>query len=431
MALRLRGGMVCTPQGLLADVDVVVDGERIRAIEPTASAGDEEVIDAGGCFVLPGFVEVHAHGARLFEFTAGYFQPGSGEFDGSEESWHRGLPAYARFLAQTGVANATVATWAAPVGQLARAYAFLRDYMDSDGNGRDGARLLGGNLEGTFINRDMAGAQNPARVLDPDPATFDAINRAGALRMANVVPDGGEPALALIDHLRRVGVVAGLGHTSATAEQVGEAVRHGTRYCVHFTNGPTGGSYKPFHGGGVIEAVLQTAELYAELIADMHHVNPAYVRDIIARKGTRRVMVVTDQMFATGAAEVSRFDIGGIGGIVSEDRSYVFVEGKPNTLFSSVLTMDVGFSNILSLLTRDMPGIWHERHEALGVEEALTATVRMCATNAAEMLGIDADTGSIEPGKRADLVVAAIDGGPGAWRLSVRRTLVGGVEVCR
>jgi len=429
MDFTIRNARVCTPEGVRDAADVAVEDGRITQVGPPSEESRGDVIDAHGMYLVPGFIDPHAHGARLFEFTAGRFRPESGDFDGADESWRSGLPQYAAFLARTGVTNVCVATWAAPVEQLARAYGFLRDYMHGPGNGRDGARFLGGNLEGTFLNPDMAGAQNPDLVLAPDPATFDAINRAGAIRMANVVPDHGEPAYRLIDHLTENCVVPGFGHTNATALQVREGVRRGLRYCVHFTNGPTGGSYKPFNRGGAIEAVLQTPGLYAELILDTYHVNPAYVRDIIRRKGGHRVMVVTDQMFATDADEVTAFTISGIRGILSADRRYVQVEGKPNTLFSSVLTMDAGFSNLLSLLTREMAGVWNARHEAMPLAQAVAATARMCASNTADMLGIAGDTGRIAPGKRADLVLGRIEGEPGTYALRVERTYVAGERV--
>ena len=80
-----------------------------------------------------------------------------------------------------------------------------------------------------------------------------------------------------------------------------EAIKAGLKYCIHFTNGPTGGSYKPFNGGGTIEAVLKFDELYAELIADGFHVNPLYIRDIIRRKGVDKIIGMTDCQFVAGS----------------------------------------------------------------------------------------------------------------------------------
>ena len=426
MNFTIRNGRVCMPEGIRDGVDVLVADGRILSITEPGGEPAGEIIDASGCYVLPGFIDPHAHGAQLFEFTAGYFRPATGDFDDSDESWQRGLPAYARFSASTGTCGVCPSTWAAPIPQLARVYRFLRDYIDSPANGADGARFIGGNLEGTFINPDMAGAQNPALVLEPGRRSFDAINEAGAIRLVNICPERGDGALDLIRYVAERGLTPGFGHTNATAAQVAEGVARGLRFCVHFTNGPTGGSYKPFNGGGSIEAVLRTRELYAEQILDTYHVNPAYVRDIVARKGVNRIIVVTDQMFATGSEEVTSFEIGGIRGALSDDGRYVRVADKPNTLFSSVLTMDVAFGNLLSLLTCEMEGVWHGRHEAMPLDAAIAATARMCSTNAAQMMGIGNDSGSVSEGSRADLVIGRIDGEPGRHTFTVEKTCVAG-----
>lgn len=432
----LHGGQVVTRRSV-RPADIIIAGERIQAIELPRRRATGRVIDARGCYILPGFIDVHAHGAQLFEFTGGYFRPRTQDFDEGDDAWRRGLPAYAAFLARTGVTSACVATWAASVETLARVLGFLREYLNSGRNGRDGARFLGGNLEGTFINPRMCGAQNPRFILPPEPRTLDAINRAGVLRMANIVPDAGEAAFHLIEHAVTRGIVPGFGHTDATATQVCEGVQRGLRYCVHFLNGPIGGSYKPFDGGGAVEGVLATRDLYVELILDLCHVSPAYVRAVIARKGSDRIMAVTDQMFATGATGVSAFTLGGIRGVISDDGRYVRVAGAPAgvtpnkrlTLFSSVLTMDVAFGNLLSLLTRRVAGVWTPWHPAMPFRRALTAAARMCATNAATMLGLGGETGSIARGKRADLLVGRITGRPGKYRLHVKRVYVAGREV--
>ena len=95
--------------------------------------------------------------------------------------------------------------------------------------------------------------------------------------------------------------------------------------------------------------------------------------------------------------------------------------------------MDKAFGNILSFLTRDVDGIWHRTNKAMGLGQAILAAARMCATNACSMLKMhgaeDPETGSVEEGKWADLVVADIEGQPGDYRLSVRKVFVRGNEV--
>jgi N-acetylglucosamine-6-phosphate deacetylase len=231
----------------------------------------------------------------------------------------------------------------------------------------------------------------------------------------------------------------GAGHTECTADEYRCAADCGLKVAIHLTNGPTGGSYKPFGGGGAMEAILTSRRVVAEVITDGYHVNPAYVMDIIERKGYDRIVVVTDGMFASDAQGVGEFTRTGIRGRVSDDGRYLQVAGKKDTLFGSVLTMDAAFANVVSWYTAGLNGIWTRRHRPLDLEPAVLRTSRMMSRNPAELLGIfraktdaagvHAGTGSIEVVKRADIVLARLTGKPGSYRLDVRHTFVGGKKL--
>jgi len=418
------GATLCLPEGLATGKALVVSDGRIESICDEVPQGIR-VIEAAGQYLLPAFSDMHAHGMDLFEFTGGWFDPDQGAFEDDPSSWETGLPHYVKLLAATGVANVYLATWAAAPEHLARVFGYAREYMESDRNGVDGARVCGGNLEGTFINPEMCGAQSPEYIRPPDPATFDRINEAGIIRLVNVVPDFDEESMRLIDHVVNKGITPGAGHTAATGDQINEAVRHGLRYIVHFLNGPIAGSYKPFNGGGGVEAVLAQDDLYTELISDTYHVSPNYMREVIARKTPERVIAVTDQMFATRSTRVRIFQISGVEGEVAADGSHVFVRNKSGTLFSSTLTMDVACANHLSLLTREIPGVWRRTHPALSFEEALPVVSQLCSGNAQRLLG-DEHGGTLRAGGCADLVLLDIEGPPGQYDVTVKMTIVGG-----
>ncbi len=419
---------VVMPDGLAENAAIVVREGRIESVGPQVDG--LPVVDGGGAYALPGFIDIHCHGAGLYETGEGLFDPATGRFDDSDAAMSEGLRRYARAKAREGVSAYYLATCAAPVPTLQRALGFVRDYMDSEANGTEGSRVLGAFLEGTFYNPKMAGAQNPRYALEPARERFDRINEAGTVKLANVAPEYGEAACGLIEYLTGINVACGAGHTDATADQFRAAVEHGLRYVIHFTNGPTGGSYKPFHGGGTIEATLQLDEVYAELICDGYHVNPAYLRDIIARKGPGRIIVVTDQIFVAGTA-LRRIGSGDSGYEVSPDGKYVRVLGKPNTLAGSCATMDLCFSNLLSYLTRAMPGVWNRSHEALSFPDALGVVSRMCSGNPAAMIGLDQrlGVGSIEPGKQADLVLGHLNGEPGDYQFQVESLYIAGKSI--
>jgi len=420
--VQLKGGFLVTGQGV-ERTDIVLCDDRISL------AGDrercDEVVDITGKYVVPGFVDIHFHGYNLFEFTSGLYDVKYETFDNSPSAYDYGLEMLSKTLVKFGVTGFYVGTWASPIANLRNCYAQLHRYLSSR-NEQPGARILGGLLEGSFLNPRMAGAQNPDYVLQFVTDSFDRIEDNGTIKLANVVPDFGRPSYELTEYLAEKGIVVGAGHSNATCEQIEEATRAGLKYFIHLTNGPTGGSYKPFDGGGAIEAVLKSDELYAEQILDGYHVNPAYVRDILKRKGADRIIGITDSLFAAGS-QVKQFTSGGIRGALSEDGKYFQVVDKANTLFSSNLTMDRGFGNLLNWLTINMKGIWNRQHNPLEFDEALVTVAKILSTNPCVLTGLDKEGyGSITDGAKADLCVLDIVGSPGDFKVTVESTIVNG-----
>ncbi len=423
--VQLKGGFVVTGEGV-ERTDIVLREGRVEL------AGDKErcdkVVDVTGKYVVPGFVDIHFHGYNLFEFTSGLYDVKSETFDNSPSAYDYGLEMLSKTLVKFGVTGFYVGTWASPISNLRNCYAQLHRYL-SNTNEQGGAELLGGLLEGSFLNPQMAGAQNPDYVLEFCADSFDRIEDKGTIKLANVVPDFGRPSYELTEYLTGKGIVVGAGHSNATCEQIEEAIRAGLKYFIHFTNGPTGGSYKPFHGGGAIEAVLKSDELYAEQILDGYHVNPAYVRDILSRKGPDRIIGVTDCLFVAGS-QVRQFTGGGIRGTLSENGKYFQVVDKPGTLFSSNLTMDRGFANLLNWLSEDMQGIWNRRHDVMQLDQALVTAAKILSTNPCVLTQMDRKGfGSIVDGAKADLCVLDIAGLPGNYKVTVELTIVDGNKV--
>ena len=421
----LKGGFVVTPRSVVRN-DIVLRDGKIEFADDKVQC--ESVVDITGKYVVPGFVDIHFHGYSLFEFTVGVFDPKTESFDDSESAYEFGFDMLTKKLAEFGVTGFYLGTWAAPIETLKYCHARLADYLDRTDK-TSGARLLGGLLEGTFINPELAGAMNPEMVLQPGRDAFDSIEDRGSIKLANVAPDFGTKSYELIEYLTSKGVVVGAGHINATCNQVADAVKSGLKYCIHFTNGPTGGSFKPFEGGGAVEAVLKFDELYAELICDGYHVNPAYVLDTIKRKGVGKILGITDCGFIAGS-EIKEFTVAGIRGAVSDDGKYLRVVDKVNTLFGSTLTMNRGFCNLLNWLTQDMQGIWNRLHEGLELEEALAAAAKIYSTNPCMLAGLaEEGRGSIVEGAKADLCVLDISGSAGYYTVAVERTIVDGNTV--
>ena len=439
----IRNGRIVQPSGIL-DGDLAVENGTIAHLgESLQDAQGYSVIDANRAYVLPGFIDLHCHGGLGFDLTVGQYDPTTKTFDTSPQTYERALPRLMRRMAENGTTRCLLATIAADEELLKPALRKLSAYLAGGGNGQDGTLLDGVFLEGTFVkNPAFSGAMNADHFREPDLELFERLNEAagGALRYVNVVPEYGESAIELTKCLAQRGVLVGAGHTEVSADDYGRAVENGLRVAIHFTNGPTGSSFKPFGGGNAVEAVLRSREVYAELIVDGYHVNPAYIRDIIKRKGVDRIIGISDAMFLADMTGVTDFSVGGIAGRVSDNGAYLQVLGKANTLFGSVLNMRVGFGNLLSWLTSRMEGIWNEEHSPMGLEEALLAASTMCSANPAAALGLlEPDgpetpdladcVGSLEVGKRADLSISSVAGEAGDYELTVEKVFIGGQPV--
>jgi len=425
----------------VSEGDLLIENGRIAATGKVGRAPGAKVISGAGLCALPGFVDIHVHGGTGLDLTCGRFDAKEKRFDASPSAYTEGFPRLMKHFARNGATRVMLATVAAPMKDLERALSHMADYVADPLNGRHGARLEGALIEGTFIQKPgQAGAQNPENFRAPDRRLFERLNRAarGHISYVNIVPEFGKPAEDLARRLVELGVLVGAGHSACDADEVLRAAGNGLRVAIHFLNGPTGSSFKPFHGGNVVEAVLGSREIYAELICDGFHVAPAYVRDVIERKGIGRIIVVTDAMFVTGAQGIRSFTVMGNEGEFAPAGDYLRLKGSQQTLFGSVLTMSRAFSNLLSWLTQDMDGVWHARHRAWKLDEALMAAARACATNPAHVTGMDRpagsaplarDVGTIEPGRCADLVLAGLKGKPGDWQIQVKHTFVEGHKV--
>ena len=423
MSTKFENATLVTEKGLKKG-DCVLQNGLINLTKTKASC--DKTINLRGKYIVPGFVDIHFHGYNLFDFSTGMYDPKTETFDSSEEAFLKGLKMLCTELPKFGVTGFYVATLAEPVDALRKCYSHLRKFLQKQAESPSGAKVLGGLLEGSFISPDMAGAQNPEFVFKPSKEAFDKIEDGGTIKLVLVGPDSGEPAIELTKYLTSKGIIVATGHTNATYNQVAEAVKAGLKYCIHFTNGPTGGSYKPFNGGGTIEAVLRLDELYAELIADGFHVNPLYIRDIIRRKGVDRIIGMTDCQFIAGSS-IKTFNLGGTPGMVSENGSHLRVANKKNTLFGSNLTMNRGFTNMLNWLTSDMDGIWNRKNPAVDFEQALCAVTKFYSTNPCKLTGLaKTGYGTITDGAKADLCVLSITGSQGNYKVRIEMTIVDG-----
>jgi len=432
--MRLTGGIICTKNGLKKGIDIVIRGEKLY-LEKSGKKKptDEKITHLNGKYVFPGFIELHTHGAGLFSFYAGRYNPEKNIFESSSEIYQEDLEKWAKLRVKTGATSLYAATSAMPLEKIKFCLRELEKFIKNNRNSWLGKFYKGVMIEGTFINPANQGAMNPKYAFEPDKTIFDDINETGLARLVNVPPDHGEKAIKLTEYLVSEGISVGAGHTSATCEQFKEVIDAGLKYFIHFLNGPTGNIYKSFFGGGALEAAL-TLDIMLELIVDGYHVAPWYIREVMARKKPSDIMAITDAVFVSQSKGVTEFESDGIKGTVDKSYRYVYVTEKgPTTLYGSVVTIDKVFSNLLSYLTKPMQGIWHEKLSAIPFEKALCITADCCSTNIVRMIkknnGDDLNTGEIKNGRFADLVIGEIKGRDGNYTLKIDSVFVRGEKV--
>ena len=375
MDLLLNNARIVLEDRVIDRGSVVIESGRIAAVTEDVRA---EALDLSGLTLLPGFIDVHIHGAV-----------GIDTLDATAEQ----LGEVAGFLATQGVTGWLPTFVPASHEQFSRAVGEIAKSMSS---GRSAARVLGVHYEGPFVNTLQCGALHTEHFKtysSPDDLDFlDA--PAEWVRMITLAPeiDGG---VELVRELAKRGWVVSVGHTRATPEVLDHAFAAGARHMTHFMN-----AMAPLHhrAPGPIAWGLAQDEVTFDLIADGVHLDPFMLRLLLKIKGARGISLISDAIAAAGKGD-GDYNIWGETIAVKNRRT----ANASGNIAGSVITM------------LDAVRFMH----SLGVSDVELA--RMASLNPARLLGIDRDCGSIEVGKRADLVAVDAD-----W--NVKLTLIGGLR---
>ena len=383
----IRNGRCIVPgaAGAFEVVDgqvLLYDADGIAGLMPEAdfAAGvaiaAEEVIDAGGWYVAPGFINVHIHGCK-----------GSDTMDATQEA----LGAMQAFLPRTGVTAFLPTTMTCAWQEIAAALTAVRTAMQTP---RAGAQVLGAHMEGPFISPAKKGSQAEENILRADYARLAPF--ADVVRIVTVAPEEVLEA-AFFAACRRAGIRVSIGHTAADYETACRAVRaYGASRFTHLYDAMQGFHHR---APGVVGAAFDT-DAYVELIADNVHLHPMTQRLVWRVKQGHHVILITDSMRACGLGDGDS-ELGG---------QFVRVSGPvatlaDGTIAGSVLTLDRAVANFAA-------------NTGAGI-----ATVVACATKIpAKSIGVFDERGSLEVGKRADITIF-----DGAVRVS--HTIVGGEVV--
>ncbi len=357
--MRIKNVKVYTEEQIFRPGEIFIEGGRFVRQEEKPG----EILDGEGCLAIPGLIDIHFHGCMGHDFC-----------DGTWEA----LETLAGYQASVGVTAMAPATMSLPIEELKRILSVAAAYKKAGGSGAD---LLGINMEGPFISRAKKGAQNGAHII---PASLEAFHRfqqaaGGLVKYIAVAPE--EPgALAFVRQAAKEAVVS-LAHTDADYDTAKAAFDAGASHAVHLYNGMSAFGHR---NPGVVGAAADSAHVMAELICDGIHVHPSAVRAAFKMFGSRRIILVSDSMRATGMPD-GEYSLGG---------QAVRVAGKRATLASGG-ALAGSVTNLMDCLCTAV------REMGIPLEEAVA-----CATaNPAKSLGVYGQYGSVSPGKKANLVL--------------------------
>ncbi|MGA2900412.1 MAG: N-acetylglucosamine-6-phosphate deacetylase [Candidatus Acidiferrales bacterium] len=366
---------ILTPQEELLDAVILVEGGRITAIghrdEVKIPEGAVDYV-ASGMTVVPGFVDVHIHGAGGHDVM---------------EATPAALDCITSTVARHGTTSILATTVTAPVDETCKSLEGIAQYIRSHEQQENtglAAEILGIHLEGPFISKTRRGVHPSDSITRPSIEILDKFRAAsdGLIRILTVAPEI-PGALDLIRAAVTNGIVAAIGHTDADYEQARAAIQAGARHAVHFYN-----AMRPFshRDPGVIGAVLTEPDVTAEIIADGIHVAGPAIQVLLGTKGFDTVLLASDGTAATGMPD-GNFRLGNFE-VTVKDGVCRNSEGK---LAGSTLTLDRALRYIVSL----------------GVP--LIDALRMATILPARRLGLAGKKGIIAIGADADLVVLTPD----------------------
>ena len=367
--ILLHAARALTPTAEIPDAGILIRDGVIASIGPrqdmTLPSRATEV-SAPDQIAIPGFIDVHIHGAG-----------GHDVMEGTAEA----MSTVSHTLARHGTTSFVATTVTASPDETCRSVEAIARYIPQQFEAlQPKAEVLGIHYEGPFINKVRRGVHPAEWVQLPSAELLNRLLQAaaGKARILTIAPEllGAVPCMKAA---REAGVVIGMGHTDATYEQARAAIAQGVHHAVHVYN-----AMRPFshRDSGVIGAVLTSSEVTAELIADGVHVEEAAMRVLLQAKGAAGVILISDGLSATGMPDgkymLGQFEVTVSGGVCRNS------EGK---LAGSTLTLDRALRNVV----------------ALGIP--FPDAVRMLTANPAKLLGIEFKKGALRAGADADIVL--------------------------
>jgi N-acetylglucosamine-6-phosphate deacetylase len=370
--LKIYNGKIITAERIINGGCILIAGNTITSIsEHDIETKDVPTIDAGGKYISPGFIDIHIHGGGGHDFM-----------DGSVKAFLEIAKTHAKF-GTTAMLPTTLTSSKADLIEI------LDLYEEADKQNQEGAQFIGMHLEGPYIARTQAGAQDTRYIRDPDPEEYeDILDRYKSIKRWSIAPEL-PGAIRLGECLLSKKILPAIAHTDAIYEEVWAAFEKGYTHATHFYSAMSGVTRRNgFRYAGVIESAYLIDEMTVEIIADGIHLPAPFLKLIYKIKGADHTALITDAMRAAGMPPGESI-LGSLhNGIKVIVEDGVAKLPDRSSFAGSVATTDRLVRNMISLA---------------GV--TLQEAIRMMCATPAMIMGIDNKKGSLAPGKDADVVI--------------------------
>lgn len=369
--IAICNAVLLTPFRMLKGC-LLLEGEKIAGFSSSVPAEADQVIDAQGCYVSPGFIDLHTHGGG-----------GADYMDGTEEAFYTAGLTHL----EHGTTALLPTTLTCSDEELYQLFGTFERVLHSD---FIGPAFLGLHLEGPYFAPAQKGAQDARYLKIPTPEHYlPILDACPYIRRVSVAPEL-SGAMELGMELQKRGILASIGHTDAEYDDVLRAVEHGYSFLTHFYSGMSSlHRVNAYRRLGVVETGYLLDDLAIEIIADGKHLPPELLRLILKQKPWDKICLITDSMRGAGMPEGSRPKLGSLRDgqdTVLED-GVAFLPDK--TAFAgSVCTADRCIRTMVHLA---------------GVP--ILDAVRMMTFNPAKYIGIHGQKGVLRSGADGDICI--------------------------
>ncbi|TYQ14973.1 UNVERIFIED_CONTAM: N-acetylglucosamine 6-phosphate deacetylase [Acetivibrio alkalicellulosi] len=359
----IKNGLIFDSEKGLTKKDILIYDKKIAKIEENIYHESSQVINADHCMVVPGFIDIHTHGGMGYDVMTP-----------QEEV----LNSLSIFFASKGVTSFLPVIMTAPIVEIIDA---LKNINNSIKKGTKGAKIIGVNLEGPFINSEFSGAHPLEHIIEPTIELIDnfIIESGNNIKMLTIAPELAG-VKEIVQHFEHTGIIFCAGHSALDYTGAQDAFNSGFSHVTHLFNAMNCMHHRD---PGLAGAALEKENISVEIIGDGIHVSPAFIKMTVKSKSISKVALITDSMVGAGLKS-GKYTFGG---------NEIYIDNGISKLKSGVLA---GSTITMIDIVKNMVNKF---------EFSIEDTIKMVCETPAKIVGVYDKKGSLSTGKDGDIVI--------------------------